>query len=391
MFEILDSLGIPVAVLSYPELKYVTVNIKKCQILGKILGCSLNKEEIIGKRVNKITSFPQIKGIYEMALLSGYINQTVVLDKVKCIDATKNPLFLKIIFSPISKNGKTLYITEVGIDLTEQIIIQDKIQESYKLKEEFFSIISHELRTPINIILNAEKVITNSIKNLNHREIDKIQKWLKIIRQNSLRLLKLINNILDISRIEAGYLKVHMKNIDIVNFIRKVFFSVEPFLKQKGFKTNFFSTANSLITAVDEEKIERVMLNLISNSAKYNKEGGEINITISHDNKNVYITVSDTGIGIPEEKLDTIFDRFQQVNPSLSCHNGGTGIGLSLCKKIAELHNGNISVKSELNHGSAFTLSLPIRKVNNVSENILEKIEVSRKIADIEFSDIYEI
>ena len=145
-----------------------------------------------------------------------------------------------------------------------------------------------------------------------------------------------------------------------------------------------------MIIACDPDNIERIILNLLSNAIKFTKSGGEINVEIKTDDENVFISVIDTGIGIPIEMQEKIFDRFTQVDRATYRENVGTGIGLALVKSIVELHNGNIELKSELNKGSTFTVSLPIVKAKE--EKILEPknaFENNVERVSIEFSDIY--
>lgn len=389
--EILDTLDVPIAVVSHPDQVYEIVNKNKCQTLSKIVGRPLEEKDIVGRTVKDVAPIIYEKGICDMALLAGYTNETVILENVEYVDAKGESTFQKLFLSPVlDENRNVTHIASVGIDLTEQILIQNKIKELSKAKEEFFSVVSHELRTPINVILSAEKVISSTFKAPSKDSVEKVRKWSVMIRQNSLRLLKLVNNILDLSKIDAGYLKAHKKNVNYISLVRNIYESIAPFVEQKGLKMCFNSTVKSLITAVDEEKIERIIFNLVSNAVKYNKEGGEIEIKLYRDRNHIYTSIRDTGIGIPQEKIGIIFERFLQVNSSLSRHREGAGIGLSLCKAIANLHGGDIYAESRLEEGSTFTLKLPIIKVtsNNIENG---KVSNYSEIATIELSDIYDI
>ena len=392
--EILDTLDVPIAVLTHPEHKYEIVNRNKCLNFSRILGHTIEEKDVIGKSVKEVAPFIYQKGICDMALIAGYSKESIVIDNVEYVDFQGESIFYKLFLCPVfNEDHEVTHIASVGIDLTDEIMFQNKMHELSKAKEEFFSVTSHELRTPINVILSAEKVISNMIKNINNNENDifKMQRWLRMIRQNSLRLLKLVNNILDLSKINAGYLEVVKKNVDFVDLITKIYNSIAPFVEQKGLKTIFTSNIDKIVMAVDEEKIERIIFNLISNALKYNRDNGMIEIIINQDNNFVYISVKDTGIGIPNDKLDIIFERFLQVNSSLSRPREGAGIGLSLCKAIAQLHNGDISVESKLNEGSIFTLKLPIEQISNKNDFEAEKVSLNGDLANIELSDIYEI
>lgn len=390
--EILDTLDVPIAVVSHPDLKYEIVNRNKCLSLSKILGRTLDEKDIVGKYVKDIAPVIFEKGVCDIALLAGYSRETVILDNVEYITPGGESVFQKLFLCPVfNENNIVTHIASVGIDLTEQVLIQNKIQELSRAKEDFFSVVSHELRTPINVILSAEKVINSMISKPTEDDLKKIRRWLKMVRQNSLRLLKLVNNILDLSKIDAGYLQASKKNVDFVALVKKIYDSIAPFVEQKGLGITFRNDVKKLIIAVDDEKIERVIFNLVSNAVKYNKEDGKIEISLSRDQHNVYIQIRDTGIGIPGDKLDIIFERFLQVNSSLSRHREGAGIGLSLCKAIAHLHDGDITVESKLDEGSTFTLKLPIIKIDDTYEYETQSSGNYSEIANIELSDIYSI
>lgn len=389
---ILDTLDVPIAVVSHPDMKYEIVNRNKCMSLAKLLGRPIEEKDIIGREVKDVAPFMQEKGICDMALITGYTKESIILDNVEYVDPDGESMYHKLILSPVvDENGNVSHVASVGIDLTEHIAIQNKIQDLSRAKEEFFSVISHELRTPINVILSAEKVAGSMITSSDSQSFERIKRWLTMIRQNGLRLLKLVNNILDLTKIDAGYMKAVRKNVNYAVLIKKIYESIAPFVEQKGIHITLSTKIRDLIIAVDEEKIERVIFNIISNALKYNKEGGSINITVYRSQAKVFTRVEDTGIGIPEDKLDIIFERFLQVNSSLSRPREGAGIGLSLCKAIASLHNGTIKVKSKLNEGSVFTLELPIVRVSDSTDTETEVSSSSAEIASIELSDIYDV
>ncbi len=389
---ILDNLDVPIAVVSHPELKYEIANRNKCLSLGKILGRTVEEKDIVGRCVKDVAPIIQEKGICDIALICGYTKESIILDNVEYLDHCGNSMFYKLILCPVFNDRQEVtHVASVGIDITEQVSIQNKMQELSDAKEEFLSVVSHELRTPINVILSAEKVIGSMINRRDKESREKVSRWLNMIHQNGLRLLKLVNNVLDLSKIDAGYLKIDRKNLDYIAFIRRIYYSIAPFVEQKGLSISFSAEVGELTTAVDEEKMERVILNLISNAVKYNKDGGKIEISVYRDQHHVYTDIRDTGIGIPEDKLDIIFERFLQVNSSLSRPREGAGIGLSLSNSIAQLHNGSITVESGLNQGSLFTLKLPITTVNEEDIGELSPAALNPDTMNIEMSDICEI
>ncbi|AOY77024.1 ATP-binding protein [Clostridium formicaceticum] len=292
-------------------------------------------------------------------------------------------------------SGKLLSMVGVINDVTEKKKIKRELDEKIyleKLRTDFFANLSHELRTPINIILGSLQLQELHINADKYSEcIDKYKKTQKRMKQNCYRLLRIVNNLIDITRIDAGFYTPNFKNFDIVKLIKDIVLSVEDYIKNTGLSIKFHTNINRLIIACDPEKIERIILNLLSNAVKFTESGGKINVKISVDNNEVIIAIKDSGIGIPQEKLDDIFNRFSQVDKSLSRNHEGSGIGLALVKSLVEMHGGRISAKSQLNNGSQFTISLPIRLVSQqrslqeaktIGETNVERIH-------IEFSDIY--
>lgn len=221
---------------------------------------------------------------------------------------------------------------------------------------------------------------------------DKYKKCMKIIKMNSYRLLRLVNNLIDISKIDAGFIKTRFGNYSIDRLIEDIVLSIENYANDKSLSLEFNSNIDNVVIACDPDKIERIMLNLLSNAIKFTNSGGRIIVSIDKDDNNVIISVEDTGIGIPKEKLHNIFTRFVQVDKSLSRTQEGSGIGLSLVKAFVEIHGGDIFVESKLDKGSKFTVTLPIRTIDEDECNIDESeprwtMKVER--LNVEFSDIY--
>ncbi|MDP4088213.1 MAG: MASE3 domain-containing protein [Bacillota bacterium] len=262
--------------------------------------------------------------------------------------------------------------------------------EFNRLVTEFFSNISHELRTPLNVILSALQVLDlEENKPLYEADKEKKSRYIQNIKQNCYRLLRLINNLIDISRIDSGYITPRLQNHNIVTVVEDITLSVAEYIENKGIRFIFDTDAEEKILACDPEKIERIMLNLLSNAVKFTNTGGQITVEFNDLGSSVQISVRDTGIGIPENRLTDIFERFRQVDSSLSRSCEGSGIGLSLVKALVEIHGGKITVNSILGEGSQFIITLPSRKVNDSDtlENNLIHQSNTEKIF-IEFSDI---
>ena len=173
------------------------------------------------------------------------------------------------------------------------------------------------------------------------------------------RLIKLVNNIIDMNKIESGYMKVEMKNYNIIPFIEDMVMSINAFAMQKQINVIFDTEIEELIIACDMDKVEKIAFNLLSNAIKYTPEGGEVLVYISYDTNDIYITVQDTGEGIPEELHEAIFGRFIQNKGELHQKYNSSGIGLALVKSLAELQQGRIWIDKEYKKGCKMIFSLP--------------------------------
>lgn len=269
----------------------------------------------------------------------------------------------------------------------------DNFERTFDKNDELFVNMSHELKTPLNVIFSATQLMELCLTD-DSTEIDK-QKTLSIVtsvKQNCYRLTKIINNLMDISRINTGNLKLNINNKDIVKVIEDIVHATSSFIAEKKLSIIFSANADKKFIAFDEEKIERVVLNLISNAVKFSNPGGSIHINLNDKGDTVEISVEDNGIGIDEQYLNNIFDRFSQVDKSLSRIAEGSGIGLYIAKAIVELHGGNISIDSKLNQGSIFRFEIPANiycGLNGADKIIYydDKIEMIK----IEFSDISQL
>lgn len=272
-------------------------------------------------------------------------------------------------------------------DITKSKML-DEAREYDKLRTEFFANISHELRTPLNVMNASTQLLDFYNKNDTQAKFgDKINKTVGTLRQNIFRLLRLINNLIDISKVDSGFVELQVNNYNIVDIVEDITLSVVDYVENKGISIEFDTEVEEKIIACDRDKIERVMLNLLSNAAKFTNKGGLIKVDIFDSENNIKICVKDTGIGIPKDKQDLIFERFRQVDMSLSRENEGSGIGLSLVKSLVELHGGYIEVQSEIGLGSEFVITLPAKQVE--SDTVSENFEsYGTRKTDIEFSDI---
>ncbi|MBA1333637.1 MAG: Two-component system sensor histidine kinase [Firmicutes bacterium] len=273
-------------------------------------------------------------------------------------------------------------------EVYEKDMLLREAAEYERLRNEFFANISHELRTPLTLMFTTLQVLERW-DDINR---DKISRYIKVLKQNCLRLLRLINNLIDITKIDSGFYELCLQNHNIVSIVENVVDSVAEFVQSKDIELVFDTEVEEKITACDPDKIERIMLNLLSNAVKFTKPGGRISVNVYDGGEDVRISIRDTGIGIPEDMLELIFERFRQVDGSFTRDHEGSGIGLSLVKSLAEMHGGGITVKSEAGKGSEFIINLPVRtiasKCSYADEYEISKDKQIERI-NIEFSDIY--
>ena len=216
---------------------------------------------------------------------------------------------------------------------------------------------SHELRTPLNAILGYTELILDGI----YGEVpDQIHDVLERLEKNGRHLLGLINDVLDLSKIEAGHLSLSLIEYSMGDLIQTILSSVEGLAAEKHLRLKSAIPSNLPIANGDEQRIAQVLLNLIGNAIKFT-EKGEVNVEAIVENETFIISVSDTGPGLLESDQKKIFEEFHQVDGSSTREKGGTGLGLSIAKKIIEMHGGSIWVESTIGGGSNFRFILPVR------------------------------
>ncbi len=279
-------------------------------------------------------------------------------------------------------------VTEI-IKQREEIIKIEKRLKEESINDEFYSNISHELRTPINVIYSALQL--NDIY-LNDNKMDKINKNNNIIKQNCLRLIRTINNFIDSNKLSEGFLESDLKVYNIVDIIENIILSCDYYMKFKKTNLIYDPQYEEIYLNCDRDYIERIMLNILSNSLKHGKENGNIYVTVKIQNDKIIIEVLNDADAIPEDKRNEIFEKFTKVNTSFNRPSEGSGLGLYLTKGLVELHGGEISINVGPLYGNLYKIVLPYNKSIQAKENYLSHNitidELQQKI-DIEFSDIY--
>ena len=380
----------------------VSVDLKSItNIDGYIIKANSSWENILGWNEEELKAMhysdfihPDDISILEKLYNSNYITEEINHIIIRCLCKDNNYKWIELSIKYIKE--KNAFIS-TGIDITKRKEIEEekqKLEEAIQLesiRNEFFGNISHEFKTPLNIILGIVQLIDKNIDSDNITK-ENLLRHVNIMRQNSYRLLRLVNNLIDISRIDIGYYNLQSSNYNIVKVIEDITLSIAEYIKHKKINLLFNTDFKEIILACDPDKIERVMLNLLSNAIKYTDDGGNIQVSLNKVNNDVIISVKDSGVGIPKDKLELIFDRFGQVNSILSRRCEGSGIGLSIVKSIVQMHGGKIEVFSEVGKGTEFVFNIPIKILEE--ENVIltcDNKDYHIEKCNIEFSDIYSI
>ncbi|MEO7989174.1 MAG: two-component regulator propeller domain-containing protein [Chryseolinea sp.] len=268
--------------------------------------------------------------------------------------------------------------------------IQQERQEAIRMHEldmmkiKFFTNVSHEFRTPLTLILTPMEKL---LKQANDAE----QKGqFELIQRNGKRLLNLVNQLLDFRKMEVQEIKFSPSEGDMIKFIKETVYSFSDLSEKKHIKLDFHSSLDSLETIFDQDKVEKILFNLLSNAFKFTPEYGSVSVNVmfqeDQNSKRLQIKVTDTGIGIAPDKLDKIFDRFFQNELPKSMVNQGSGIGLSITKEFVKIYGGSITVESELEKGSCFTVILPVSEITSHAGSPL--VETLLTPAEVEADEI---
>ncbi len=277
----------------------------------------------------------------------------------------------------------------------------EKAIELGNLKTDFFANISHEFRTPINIILTTIQLIAiyfNDCKSLKSND-DKILKYIKVITQNSYRLLRLVNNLLDTTKIDENHYELNLVYCNIVDLIENIVLSVADHIGNKNRTIIFDTTEEEVFTSCDPEKIETIMLNLLSNAVKFTDLNGiiQVNLSLNENIDKLIVSVKDDGISIDPQNAELIFERFTQVDNLLTRRCEGSGLGLSLVKSLVNMHQGDVWANTDLENGAEIIFTIPITTSDKAttdanSHNIYSKmLGANIERYNIEFSDIYNL
>jgi PAS domain S-box-containing protein len=395
--SIINSMNMGFLRVSYPKLNVVGINRMFYEILKVVIPELPYIDEIVGSSIYECfdEKFIKIDHIIEMLNDESRLSNKM-FNYSQTIQASiyGEEKHYRVIFQPVFRlNNEVVELAVLCIDVTNEVIEKNLAKESLKMEEEFFINITHELKTPLNVIFSANQLMSMQMsEGLNNTNKDSFERNMKIIKQNCYRLTKLVNNIVDLSKIESGHLDLNLQNVNIVELVEDIVQSIYHYIKGNGLNVTFDTDTEEKTMAVDSYKIERIILNLMSNAIKFSDKGNEITVTVQDKGSYVEIDVKDNGVGMEKEYLDAIFERFHQIDKTLSRNAEGSGIGLALVKSLVEMHGGEIKVESKVGEGSTFKVILPAKLIEETDNNSFIKFmdNKSEKI-NIEFSDIYSI
>ena len=254
-----------------------------------------------------------------------------------------------------------------------------------KARDEVLSNISHEFKTPVNVIYSTVQI---QDLNLQKEDYDKILEFNKLIKQNCNRLIRLINNFIDSTKLENNKVEIHKKRVNIVSITEDITMSVINFAKRQKIDVVFDAEQEELYCDIDIDQMERIMLNILSNAIKYNKPNGNIDVIVKDRKEKVYIDVIDSGIGIPKDRINTIFDRFERMENKNAVIKEGSGIGLSIVKKLVDALDGEINIESEVDKGTTVRLIFKKSKNQNGIEEVYDISQHLEEKVNLEMSDI---
>lgn len=376
------------------EIFQINILIYYAILLGLLAIRCMRKREFIYTIFITTISIFTIRRVFYFGLFNDCSSKVIEYNKVLTFIAYLI-LLIGLYIEVVRRIEESIRLNSQVNDFKKLKIKYKEIKEVEKAKGQFFANLSHEIKTPINIIYSCVQLLDINKKE-GHRALwDAYNKYDNTIKQNCYRLLRLVNNLVDMTKIDSGYMSLTFINYEIVSLVEDIILSIVPYVESKNINVLFDTYIEELEIKCDPESIERVILNLLSNAVKFTNYNGNIFVFMDADDDYVTIRIKDDGVGISEEVQEDIFKRFVQEDKSFNRKKEGSGIGLALVKSLVELHGGKVYLEKGSEKGSEFVVKLPNVRIETEEENDNKIIDVDNKPLvqkiHIEFSDIYEL
>lgn len=269
-----------------------------------------------------------------------------------------------ILWNKVLNNRIDVKTRHLKAQMEQNQILYQTLLDRERLKQDYFLSLSHELRTPLHVILSALQLQQqDAASSIEEQEI-RNKRICSLIKDNSYRLLRVINNLIDINKLDSNVFVLKPSNVDLGQETRKIFEAVKPWFKKKAVRLSIEEMDSSLITTCDKENFIRVVLNLLSNALKFTPAGGDVLITTARNriSGDLVVSVKDSGIGIPETEHQRIFEKYLQLDRELVRNTEGNGLGLAIVKGLVELECGTVQVISSPRKGTEFRINYPAKK-----------------------------
>jgi PAS domain S-box-containing protein len=327
---------------------------------------------IVNEHTRRVVDSP-VANVLRRGTVVGLANSTILIaadGSERPIDDSGAPILdadgkirgVVLVFRDISERRRVETERRVAVDERERLLegertARNEAERANRSKDEFVAMISHELRTPLNAIIGWTQILKSK-----PRDTEMIDKGIEVIERNARAQEKVVSDLLDMSRIISGKLRLDVADVDLIALIRTAIETTRPAADAKGISVDCTLDPSVAATTGDPTRLQQCIWNLLSNAIKFTPQGGRVGVSLRRSDSHVEMSVSDTGIGIPPDFLPFVFDRFRQVDATTTRRFGGLGLGLAIVKQLAELHGGHVRVESGgEGQGATFTLALPVR------------------------------
>jgi signal transduction histidine kinase/ActR/RegA family two-component response regulator len=371
LYEVFMQAPMPVAIVRGPTHVMERANDAALKAWGKT-------RDIIGKPF--LEGFPEMKGQGFDELLQGVLDTRVefrgseVLSHLERGGAGLDEVYWNFVYTPlIEGSGPPTGVLVCGFEVTDQVVARRRVERladqlaqqktalesAHRIKDEFVATMSHELRTPLNAILGWTRMMMMG------RVADgRVAKVLETIERNAVSQTALIDDLLDVSRILTGKLRLHVESVDLPRVVEAALDTIRPAAEARGIQIHAVIDSDAGPVAGDPDRLSQIISNLLSNAVKFTPKGGRVHMHLERANSMVRLTVSDNGVGIEPDFLPFVFERFRQADQTITRRHGGLGLGLSIVKHLTELHGGTVTVHSDGNgKGATFTVQIPMSTV----------------------------